>query len=266
MRKVIFITFILCAIVVSSSAQYVRSVKDPGLNGQLKRMVDQQWDDWKPDPNWKFFGLIPRDPTGALMWGALNRSYWKGKDRRPYRPGGQFQQNLTLLKLEKEQAKKIADSVEAVRKSEMATYINMMGGAGDIAYSMYFKNKFNTELENFKSHFERVLKYRPAAYQKMKEQTSFKSYQEQYDIINDRIETIHQAFMEKGARIEAYFNILNDLQALVAIAGAYCSNFISIDKNEQIALKKKQFELEGKDKPLNNDKQILQKILTKYSF
>lgn len=265
MKKIILILLLL-NIVYHGDAQYYRVVKDPGLNGQLKRMVDQDWNDWQPDPTWKFFGLIPRDPTGALMWGVLNRSYWKGDDLRPYKLGGQFQQNLVSLRLEKSDAEKTADSSEAIAKQQMATYINMLGGAGDIAYSLYFKDKFNTELESFKSEFERVLLYRPQAYELMKKQERYKIFQNEYEVILDRIETIHQAFMEKGARIEAYFNILNDLQAVVGNAAFYCKMLIDIDKKNQIALKKKQFEINKEYKPAKSDKEIVNRILINNNF
>lgn len=251
------------------NAQYLRTVKDPGLNGQLKRMVDQQWNDWQPDPTWrKFLGVDvwPRDATGSLMWGVLNRSYWKGQDKRPYRPGGQFQQNLAALTVEKLEAEKTADSVDAIAKQQMATYVNMLGGAGDIAYSLYFKEKFNTELEAFKNSFEKVLLYRSLAYEEMKKQQRYKLFQQNYEVIVDRIETIHQAFMEKGARIEAYFNILNDLQGAVANATLYCNTFIKVDKANQIALKKKKYELEQVYKPAASDKEIVRKILIRNNF
>lgn len=251
---------------LSVNAQTFRAVKDPGLNGQLKRMVDQQWNDWQPDPTWKFFGTIPRDPTGALMWGVLNRSYWKGEDKRSYKPGGEFQQNLSALLLEREASKRVSDSVAAVKNQELATLANMAGGAADQPYQLYFKQKFSALSEEFTGSYNSVLKYSPMAFQKMKQSAVYKNYQEKYDILLNRIEIIHTGLLEKGARTEAYFNILRQFHSLVDLSAEYCSLFIRTDKKQQLFLKKKQFELNRTDSIANNDKQIVERILIKTKF
>ena len=253
-------------ITVSATSQPVRAVQDPGLNGQLKRMVDQQWNDWKPDPTWKFFGTIPRDPTGALMWGILNRSYWKGQDKRSYKPGGEFQQNLSALLLEREAAKKISDSVAVVRNQELATLANMAGGSADQPYQLYFKQKFSKLSEEFSQAYNSVALYSPIAFQKMQQAAVYKNYLEKYDVLMDRIENIHSGLLEKGARTEAYFNILRQFHSLVDLSKAYCSLYIHTDKKAQLYLKKKQFELNRTDSLANNDKAIVEKILITTKF
>lgn len=249
-----------------ATAQMLRAVKDPGLNGQLKRMVDQQWNDWQPDPTWKFFGTIPRDPTGALMWGILNRSYWKGQDKRPYKPGGEFQQNLSALLLERETSKRVSDNVAAVKNQELATLANMVGGAADQPYQLYFKQKFSRLSKEFSKSFASVLAYNPMAFQKMQQSAVYKNYQEKYDVLINRIEIIHSGLLEKGARTEAYFNILRQFHSLVDLSKAYCGLFIRTDKKQQLYLKKKQFELNKTDSVANNDKEIVKRILIKTKF
>ena len=265
-QQVIYIQLLLLMITTQATAQMLRPVRDPGLNGQIKRMVDQQWNDWQPDPTWKFFGTIPRDPTGALMWGVINRSYWKGEDKRPYKPGAEFQQNLSALLLERETSKRVADSVAAIKNQELATLSNMAGGAADQPYQLYFKQKFSALSEEFSEAYNNVYSYSPLTFHKMQQSAVYKNYQEKYDILMNRIEIIHSGFLEKGARAEAYFNILRQFHSLVDRSKAYCSLFIRTDKKSQLYLKKKQFELNKRDSVVNNDKEIVERILIKTKF
>ena len=51
-------------------AQTVTPVQDKANNGQLKRMVFNQWNDWQPTPNTNWLG-IPKDPIGWAYWRVL---------------------------------------------------------------------------------------------------------------------------------------------------------------------------------------------------
>lgn len=237
------IVYLLCLIFplwgIEGIAQ--KSVTDPGLNGQFKRMVLTQWNDWQPSPKTDL-GFIPKDLTGFLFWRILNNGYYKGSDERPYNADpatGQFEQNLAALELDNEQAQVMKDSLKQVALQQAANMVNMLGGDADVAWLLYFGNKFNELWNNYQAPFNNLKQSNPAAWSDMQSDGGYQWYQNQLQALQDRANSIHQATMEKGARIVAYFNIIKDAESLSSGAANYCSNYLQHWKAQDLKNKVK---------------------------
>jgi hypothetical protein len=186
-------------------------VQDKANNGQLKRMVFNQWDDWQPTPSTNWLGL-PKNPIGWTYWRVLHHAYWKGEDQRPWKTGGQFQQNYLSLLAQKDLDHKMVDTTNAMMETNLATALSMSGGVADIPYQLYFKSKFDDLYQGVMAYFQALqIKY-PASFNEMINSQNGKRYVEFLDVEKDRIETIHGLFVDRGSRMVSYFKILSKLQ------------------------------------------------------
>ena len=192
-------------------AQTVTPVQDKANNGQLKRMVFNQWDDWQPDPSTNWLGL-PKDPIGWAYWRVLHHDYWKGEDKRPWKTGGQFQQNYLSLMAQKELDRKIVDTTNAMMETNLATALSMSGGVADLPYQLYFEDKFAGLFQDVTNYYEALQTKYPASFNQMMDSPNGKRYIEFLDVEKNRIETIHELFVDRGSRMVSYFKILNTLQ------------------------------------------------------
>jgi hypothetical protein len=193
--------------------QTVTTVQDKANNGQLQRMVYSQWNDWQPTPNTDWLGL-PKDPAGWAYWRVLHHAYWSGQDQRPWKTGGQFQQNYLSLLAQRDLDGKIVDTTKAMMETNLATALSMTGGAADVPYNLYFENKF-ADLYRDVTHYYQALQTKyPASFNEMINSGNGKSYIEFLDVEKNRIETIHGLFVDRGSRMVSYFKILHELQPL----------------------------------------------------
>ena len=184
------------------SAQTI--AKDDTNNGQMKRMVFQKWDDWSGYNN-----LV-----ALIYWNFIHKKYKNGGDLRPYKMGGQFEQNYASLTLQEEDDHKIMDTVNKTMETHVATYVSMTGGTLDVPYAIYFKNKFNTITTVVTSVVERDIKTNdPVAYSLIQSSTDYENYLEFLVVENDRIQNIHNAYMDKGERIGSYIDIQTAIEA-----------------------------------------------------
>jgi hypothetical protein len=200
------------------SAQTI--AKDDTNNGQMKRMVFEKWDDWSG-----YNKLV-----ALIYWNIIHKKYKNGSDLRPYKLGGQFEENYAALTLQEINDRKIRDTAEQTMKTHVATYTSMAGGALDLPYALYFKNKFDALTIEVTQVIEQQVKiHDPAAYQLIQTSTDYENYLELLVVEKDRIEQIHQALLDKGERIHAYIdiqtllaatnkNIENKLMAIAALA------------------------------------------------
>ena len=186
-------------------------VQDKANNGQLKRMVFNQWDDWQPDPSTNWLG-IPKNPIGWAYWRVLHHDYWNGEDKRPWKNGGQFQQNYLSLLAQKNLDQKMVDTTNAMMETNLATALSMSGGVADIPYQLYFKSKFDDLYQDVMTYFQALQTKYPASFNEMMNSQNGKKYVEFLDVEKDRIETIHELFVDRGSRMVSYFKILSKLQ------------------------------------------------------
>jgi hypothetical protein len=192
-------------------SQTVKPVQDKANNGQLKRMVFNQWNDWQPRPNTNWLGL-PQDPIGWAYWRVLHHAYWKGEDKRPWKTGGQFQQNYLSLIAQKELDAKMVDTTNKMMETNLATALSMSGGVADLPYQLYFEDKFSDLFEDVTNYYEALQSKYPRSFNLMMNSPNGKRYIEFIEVEKNRIETIHGLFVDRGSRMISYFKILNELQ------------------------------------------------------
>lgn len=192
-------------------SQTVTPVQDKANNGQLKRMVFNQWNDWQPTPNTNWLGL-PKDPIGWAYWRVLHHAYWKGEDKRPWKTGGQFQQNYLSLIAQKQLDAKMVDTTNKMMETNLVTALSMSGGVADLPYQLYFEDKFSDLFQDVTNYYEALQSKYPPSFNQMMNSPNGKRYIEFLEVEKDRIETIHGLFVDRGSRMISYFKILNELQ------------------------------------------------------
>jgi hypothetical protein len=184
------------------SAQTI--AKDDTNNGQMKRMVFQTWDDWSG-----YNQLV-----ALIYWNIIHKKYKNGDDLRPYKLGGQFEENYASLTLQEEDDHKIMDTANKAMETHVATYVSMAGGTLDVPYAIYFQNKFNKITTIVTSIVEQQMKSNdPVAYSLIQSSTDYENYLEFLVVENDRIQNIHNAYLDKGARIQSYIDIQTAIEA-----------------------------------------------------
>jgi hypothetical protein len=263
MSLLLFATF-------SSRAQFgFTPVRDPGVRGQMKRMVYQQWNDWKPDPRWHTVWYppfwVPRNVEGSVFWGVLHRRYWKGTDRRPYRKDGPFVQNYVSLIAQKQQDLKIEDSMKRVYNTYLKTYISMSGGEADIAWTIYFKKAFNREMKDITSKMNNLALRFPRAFNSYTTNSRFKEYTQYLEGIKQRVHIVHQLFVGRGERILDYLKILNDLESHNRIMNEHIADAIFKSKYPTPEEEKK-YENMPPAPGAKSDKDIVIQIMSNWKF
>jgi hypothetical protein len=221
MYKFIYSALLLFFVLTEVRSQTTSStVVDKQNNGQLKRMVMIQWDDWEPDPGSNFLG-IPKNIQGFLYWQVLHRSYYKGSDLRPWKPTGPFPQNYASLLLQYEEDKKIRDQTKSIYQTDFSTMVNMSGGELDIPYQIFFKGKFNSLFDALNKDLVYIAKTNPKLFNELQQQEGFQTLMEWFEEAKDRIEVIHQSFADKGKRIEAYLDVVNEMRSKSSVFASY---------------------------------------------
>lgn len=243
------------------SCRVAAQATDPGVNGQLKRMVYKQWDDWQPTPDLHWYGL-PKNYYGWLYWRVLNNGYYRGEDRRPMRPSGPFAQNAASLALQSADDQVIRDTSTAMMEQNVATYTSMSGGVADMPYSLYFKDKFDGIFSDIYGHFDKVRALYPGMYEKMMGMHHAQGYIEYLDIARSRIDALHGAFVDRGLRIEGYMDILKELQAKVMEIKSYLNAYAYLGALPTPA----EIKAAAPPPPPKPDSEIAKEILQKHHF
>jgi hypothetical protein len=260
--RTIHLFILLLSLASSSSDAQVNIVTDRANNGQLKRMVYEDWDDWQPDPGTNWLGL-PKDWEGFLYWRILHGAYYRGEDRRPFAPQGPFPKEYAALLLQEQADRQIRDSTEAAFKDELATHLQRSGGDLDIAWRIYFGERFSAlESEMDKALRSLALKY-PGRFLDWTNSRVYSSLSESRDILSDRIRQVHEGYMDLGIRMESYLPLLTEYERLRDRYLAWCqqqSLMASLPDLPQQETLRKQL-ITGKPP---NDRTIVQDILRKF--
>jgi len=244
--------------------------RDPGLRGQLKRMVSTQWDDWMPNPHSHrvLFVRVPYNVYGWTYWRTGSRKgYYKGKDRRPMRIGGPFDTHLAAAFQYKSSTEKEYDSVKVSAKKALTTDVSMRGGVFDLPYKIYFKAKY-IDLFATESRALKKLQYQyPKQWQKMLNEPkgTTKGLLEYFALTQDRIENIHKAYMDRGDRMILYFKILDELEEKVTFTLNYCRVNVEVANYPTKSQMRKAFKRGDVDYNAS-DKEIVRYILKNYDF
>lgn len=264
-KKISFVASLLVPLLlggISGSAQFTYDiVQDKPNNGQLKRMVFIKWDDWEPST--KTILGIPLNAKGFAFWRVLNNKYYTGEDRRPYRlNGGPFIKNYADLNIQELSDNKITDTTEKIRNTHAVTYLNMSGGTADAAYSLYFKKKFEHIYTAFNEFLSGIQREYPTAYDACMKSAYFKKFLEYLDIAKDRVKANHEAFVDKGVRLEAYIKIYKELDEKYKVISKYMAGQVQLSKFPT----HKQLKQTGEIPVFNKDKEIVKHILGTYKF
>ncbi|MBO9572380.1 MAG: hypothetical protein J7497_09260 [Chitinophagaceae bacterium] len=262
MKNLLFGILLMLTSSVATFAQFTYDiVQDQPNNGQLKRMVFIKWDDWKPDPG-TILG-IPKNAQGYLFWRVLNRSYYKGEDRRPYRlPDGPFIKNYADLNLQETTDSKITDTTEKIRNTHSATYLNMSGGTADLPYTLFYKRKFEDIYGSVDEWLRGMQSESPKAYDAAMKSAYFQKFMEYLDVTKDRVKGVHESFVDKGVRLEAYTKIYKELQEKYNVISHYLAGQVMLSKFPTPTDLKKNTTIPV----FNKDKEIVRHILTNFKF
>ena len=263
MTKMKFNPIIIIAVLLPNFllGQTVIPVQDKANNGQLKRMVYSQWNDWQPTPNTNWLGL-PKDPIGWAYWRVFHHAYWNGEDQRPWKTGGQFQQNYLALLAQKDLDGKIVDTTKAMMESNVATALSMTGGVADIPYFLYFENKFVDLYQGVTAYYQALQTKYPASFNEMINSANGKQYTEFLDVEKNRIETIHGLFVDRGSRMVSYFKILNELQPACEDIKNYLRSYMLL---AQLPPPQKIQQLKRPDINDSTDAQIVRELLNNWN-
>lgn len=237
-------------------------VKDKANNGQAKRMVFEQWDDWQPTPETGFLGL-PKNVEGWFYWRALHKGYYTGEDSRPYRANGPFIQNYASLTLQEKDDLHIRDSMQKVMETNVATYVSMSGGTGDVAWSMYFGKQFDNLTNEVPTRLISISAKYPVAASKMSTNKYYQQYLEYMDMEKDKLQTIHNSLVDRGERIVAYLEIQKEIQQHNTVMHHMINRYIQLTKLPNVDEVK---EIRTKKPVETNDADIVRKILVNFNF
>ncbi len=255
--------FTICCFLLSLYTIAQMPVQDKANKGQYQRMVYTRWDYWRPDPSTNFFGL-PKDPEGWFYWRVLHHDYWAGEDRRPYKVGGQFDQNYFSLTAQEVDDRHLADSMEAVFNTNMVNYTNMQGGILDVPYQMYFKTVFDKLTTEVTDQLPIMAAQTPAAFNDLINNKYFGEYLDFLDEAKDRIEVMHSVLADRGERIVSYLQIKKELEKKNAVVNAMINLYINtaakLPTTEEVKKVKSEKHI------FNKDKAIVNHILSTFLF
>jgi hypothetical protein len=128
---------------------------------------------------------------------------------------------------------------------------------------LFFKDKFNSIFNSIAEQLSIIQQHYPSVFNEMVVTENFQEFLEYLDITQDRIENIHQSFLDKGKRITTYLEILRDLEYKKNVITKYISQYTFI----ATLPKQKEINAAGNQAiPPNNDAQIIRKILQTHKF
>lgn len=253
----------MCWILSGLYAISQTTVQDKANKGQYQRMVYTRWDYWRPDPSTDFLGL-PKDPEGWFYWRVLHHDYWAGEDQRPYKIGGQFDQNYSSLTTQEMDDEHIADSMEAVFNTNLVNYTNMQGGELDVPYQMYFKGVFDKLTTAITNQLPIMAEQTPAAFNDLTNNKYFQQYLNFLDEVKDRIEVMHSVLADRGERIVGYLEIKKELEKKNAVMNAMINSYINTAAKLPTTANVQKI---NREKLIfNNDKEIVNHILSTFLF
>lgn len=190
----LFIAFFL--ITLNGFAQ--RRVYDERNTYQRERMVFVRWNKFKPD-------------------GLISQAYWllhpgyKKKDKRPLGPVGPYLQHEGLLQAQDNQDEQYRLYTDTIANNHLVEDVNSEGGVLDVPYSFYYEGEFK-KLQQAKDNV--LLNQPPDVLTYLLKNKLLDWYNTERAVLDDRINNIHNSYMDRGARILAYQRIQADYTKL----------------------------------------------------
>jgi hypothetical protein len=188
-------------------------INDEAFRYQEQRMVFQQWDQNKFKPTSGFLGL---NPYYWLVWGWPYPNYHK-TDLRPLSPTGPQTQRLALvaaMNTTDGKYKLQSDTVRNTALSQIASQSGLVSDA-DPLWLLYYNSEFKPVLNKSMVSILAGLSRQVSA--KLISEGTYSWYNNELDMLKQRIQGAHSADMDRGSRILAYHRLLKEYRRLSAV-------------------------------------------------
>jgi len=210
--KILISLFALC-FCLSASCFAQSEVNDEALRYQEQRMVFQQWDQnkFKPSP-----GFLSLNPYYWLVWGLFHPDYHK-TDLRPLSVNGPQTQRIAFVAAMSNtdnHYKLQSDTVKNTALSQISATSGLVSGA-DPLWLLYYKSQFDPVLNSSAPKILAGLS--PQVSAKLVSEGTFGWYQNEMNMLKQRVQGAHDADMDRGARILAYYRLLSDYRRLAGV-------------------------------------------------
>lgn len=196
MKKTYSMLTILTFLSVSAYSQ--KRVYDEANTYQRERMVFVRWNKFKPD-------------------GLISQAYWllhpgyKKKDKRPLGPVGPYLQHEAFLQSQDNQDEQYRLYTDTIANKHLVEDVNSEGGVLDVPYSYYYADRFE-KLQKAKDNV--LLNQKPDVLSFLLENKILDWYNSEREVLDDRINNIHNSYIDRGSRILAYQRIEADYTKL----------------------------------------------------
>jgi len=211
MKQKILITCCCLLFALQNFAQSL--VSDKSIRYQQERMVFTQWDQNKFTPTSGFLGL---NPYYWLTWGFFYPNYHK-TDLRPLSASGPQTQRLSLVAAMNNtdnNYKLQSDTLRNTALSEIANQSGALSGT-DPLWLLYYKDQFSPVLNN--SMVSILSRLNPQVSAKLVSEGLYNWYKNELDRLKERIEGARNSDMDRGARIMAYYRMLQEYRRLAGV-------------------------------------------------
>jgi hypothetical protein len=204
---------ILLGLLLAHTCFAQEEINDEALRYQQQRMVYQQWDQNKFKPTSGFLGL---NPYYWLVWGWPYPNYHK-TDLRPLSATGPQTQRLALVAAMNTTDGKYKLQSDTVRNTALSQIASQTGAISDAdpLWLLYYNDEFKPVLN--KSMASILAGLSPQVSTKLVSEGTYSWYNNELDMLKQRIQGAHSADMDRGSRILAYYRLLKEYRRLSGV-------------------------------------------------
>ena len=220
-------------LLLAATAFGQKAIQDKAMFYQQERMVYKQWDKKKFEPTSGFLGL---NPYYWLTWG-LHPNY-SDLDRRPLSPWGPQTQRLGLVAAMNTTSGAYKLESDTLRNTSLVEISNHSGAlsAADPLWLMYYSKELRPIMEH---SMQNLLMPLPVAVRaKVISEGLYEWYNNELNMLKERIEGARSSNMDRGSRILAYHRMLMEFRSLAAAWGNRTAtaglNIKSTEKQQQV--------------------------------
>lgn len=267
MKNKLFIMIFL-ALGVMFSAQ-IKKLNDEAIVSQHKRMVFEQWGDWRPYP--KYFLGVQTNWAYATLWGSgnlltpsRNERYRKGPDIRPLRLGGKEMLRQAEVQVQENAVVKTKIEVDSIYARNMADFAHWtpITTDADPLWILYYKRRLSP-LHNFPDNPQNYKEWgfeSDEIYQKLQQYGFINVLQRELDLLKDKYNMSKKTAMPRGKRFLMYHETMLEWRNFEKKLKSYRKEF-NLALNYKDALDKFK---RHKPTKRRTDTEIIQEIINKY--
>jgi hypothetical protein len=211
MKRLLFLITICMVFVARAHAQ--EEINDKSFRYQEQRMVFQQWDQNKFTPTSGFLGL---NPYYWLTWGWFYPNYHK-TDLRPLSATGPQTQRLALVGTMNSIDNSYKLQSDTIRNTALSQIANQSGAIteADPLWFLYYSDEFKPVLNYSMASILAGLS--PQVSAKLISEGTYTWYTNELSRLKQRIQGAHTTDMDRGARIMAYFRLLQEYKKIAGV-------------------------------------------------